>query len=259
MPTMASTRRAERRARPAGRGHRAAERDGQRPGQQQGQHGQLRGDADAGQDLLEHGAAGPDAGAEIAVQGAASQWPYWAITGWSRPSRARMAAICSGVTSALAPSVTCTASPGIRRIIRKVSTETPKATNRRSARRRRKERSRLRSEMRVPQAAQAAGGAGLVALQVRPLGGEQGAVGQVHGRAGAGEDALRLVVQRLAGGRIGERAGVGKQLVELGVAVVVDVGGAAGGEGAAEIVVRVGAAAVQAGEGVEACRRASRR
>ena len=66
-------------------------------------------------------AAAPSPGAGIARR--------WAGRG---RCGARSSAIRSGVTSVLAPSMIATASPGIRRIIRKTMTETPNSTTTRS-------------------------------------------------------------------------------------------------------------------------------
>src|SRR4051794_19843715 len=144
-----------------------------------------------------------------------------------------------------------TASPGISRIIRNVSTETPNATVSSSPPRLTAAPSTLLPDAHLAQAAQAACRVRLVGLDVVADGGEQRAVGEVHDRALAGKHLLRLVIQPLALGRLTRGAGLGEDLVQLRVAVFEHVGCAAGAERPAEIVVRVGAAAVQAGEGLE--------
>src|SRR3954451_8993149 len=159
-----------------------------------------------------------------------SQSRYCVTTGWSSPSLVRSAAICSGVTSAFAPSMICTASPGISRIIRNVSTETPNATVSSSPPRLTAAASTLLPDAHLAQAAQAARRVRLVALDVVADRGEQRAVGEVDDRALASERLLGLVIQPLALGRLTRGAGLGEDLVQLRVAVFEHVGRAAGAE-----------------------------
>ena len=173
-----------------------------------------------------------------------TQRRYWSTTGWSRPMRARSSAMRSGVTSVLAPSMIATASPGIRRIIRKTMTETPNRTSDEIEQTREDadgashraahaahEASGAAQRGRAPACASVSStlasadasrsvdserfGHHVEALHVAARGGEQRAVGEVGDRPRAGELLLHLVVGRLARGRIEVGARAVEQLVEL--------------------------------------------
>ena len=64
-----------------------------------------------------------------------SQRRYWLSQGSLRPSFSRSCCTCASLASPLTPSITCAASPGIKRIIKNTSTETPSNTLSRSSRR----------------------------------------------------------------------------------------------------------------------------
>src|SRR5260370_12100832 len=128
-----------------------------------------------------------------------------------------------------APRMISAASPGTRWIIRKASTETPKATKASSSSRRRIAEviwPPLLAQRRLPQVPQAARGHRLEALDLAAHRGEQGAVGEVHHRPGAGQDALRLLVVGAAAFTVRLGAALAQQLVQLGGAVSLDFGGA---------------------------------
>ena len=127
-------------ASPSAARHQAAERHRGACADHEREEGELERRPDIGQDLLGDRTAGPKRGAEVAVKRREGPAQILDEERLIEADPARSSESACGVTSLLAPSMMATASPGMRRIIRKTITDTPATTSTRSMSRGRRRR-----------------------------------------------------------------------------------------------------------------------